>query len=166
MKFDENISKKFYANLFLCCLIGIITLSAGQLISAQTNLRKAIDSYIEKVREDAEENRESRKVIYGDVNGDGTKDAVVQYTLEGAGGGNSWGQNLVVFLNKKGVYKASADESVGGKFFRSFDLLKVVSKEIIGATETCPEDEPQGLCENPAKKQVKFVLQNGKLKEK
>jgi hypothetical protein len=166
MKFDENISKKIYANLFLFCLIGIVILFVPHLTFAQTNLRKAIDGYIEKVREDAEENREARKIVYGDVDGDGTKDAVVQYTLEGAGGGNSWGQNLVVFLNKKGVYKTSADETVGGKFFRTFDLLKVVGKEIIGATETCPKDEPQGLCETPAKKQVKFVLQNGKLKEK
>ena len=60
----------------------------------------------------------------------------------------------------------SAGETVGGKFFRTFDLLKIVGKEIIGATETCPEDEPQGLCENPKKKRVKYVLLNGKLKEK
>ncbi len=50
--------------------------------------------------------------------------------------------------------------------FRSFDVLKVAGKEIIGAIETCPVDEPQGLCENPVKKQVKYVLSRGKLKEK
>ncbi len=100
------------------------------------------------------------------MDGDGTKDAVVRYTLEGAGGGNLWGQNLVVFLNKKGVYKMSGNETVGGKFSLSFDLLKVARKEIIGVTETCPDDEPQELCENPKKKQVKYVLSNGKLKEK
>lgn len=51
-------------------------------IAAQVNLQKAIDRYIEKVREDADEYKEARKIIYGDVDGDGTKDAVVQYTLE------------------------------------------------------------------------------------
>ena len=107
-----------------------------------------------------------RKIIYGDVDGDGTKDAVVQYTLEGFGGGNSWGQNLAVFLNKKSVYKLAADETVGGKFFRSFDVLRVEDKYIIGKTETCPEDEPQGLCRDPAKKQVKYVLVKNKLVEK
>jgi len=166
MKSINQPSNKLLAKLFLLCLVGIGFLLAPTPIAAQANLQKAIDRYIEKVREDADEYKEARKIIYGDVDGDGTKDAVVQYTLEGAGGGNSWGQSLVVFLNKKGVYKMSADETVGGKFFRSFDLLKVVGKEIVGATETCPEDEPQGLCENPKKKQVKYVLLNGKLKEK
>ena len=60
----------------------------------------------------------------------------------------------------------SADEIVGGKFFRSFALLKVAGKKIIGESETCPKDTPQGLCENPKRKQVKYVLLNGKLKEK
>jgi len=166
MKSNNQPSNKLLVGLFLLCLVGMGFLLAPTPIAAQANLQKAIDRYIGKVREDADEYKEARKIIYGDVDGDGTKDAVVQYTLEGAGGGNSWGQSLVVFLNKKGVYKMSADETVGGKFFRSFDLLKVVGKEIVGATETCPEDEPQGLCENPKKKQVKYVLLNGKLKEK
>ena len=135
-------------------------------VKAQVNLHKAIDRHIEKVREDASENKEARKIIYGDVNGDGVKDVVVQYMLEGAGGGNSWGQSIAVFLNRKGVYKMAADETVGGKFFRSFDLLKVAGKEIIGATETCPAGDPQGMCDNPKKKQVKYVLLNSKLKEK
>ena len=135
-------------------------------IAAQANLDKTIDQYIEKIQDDAEEYREARKIVYGDVDGDGKKDAVVQYTLEGAGGGNSWGQNLVVFLNKRGVYKAAGDTTVGGKFFRSFDLQKIVGKEIIGETETCPGDEPQGICENPKKQQVKYVFLKGKLKEK
>jgi hypothetical protein len=166
MKSNNQASNKLFAGLFFLCLVGVEFLLAPTPIAAQANLRKAIDRYIEKVREDADEYKEARKIIYGDVDGDGTKDAVVQYTLEGASGGNSWGQSLVVFLNKKGVYKMSADETVGGKFFRTFDLLKIVSKEIIGATETCPEDEPQGLCENPKVKQVKYVLVSGKLKEK
>ncbi len=153
-------------NSIFFCLVGLITIFAPTAIAAQANLDKTINRYMEKIRKDASENKEARKIVFGDVNGDGKQDAVVQYTLEGAGGGNSWGQSLVVFLNKKGVYKASGDETVGGKFFRSFTLQKVAGKQIIGATETCPEDYPQGLCENPKKKQVKYFLLNGKLKEK
>jgi hypothetical protein len=149
--------------LFIFAFALILTVSSET--KAQTNLNKAIAAHINKVREDASEYRKARKIVYGDVDGDGTKDAVVQYTLEGAGGGNSWGQSLAVFLNKKGVYKMTADEIVGGKFFRSFDVLKVENKAIIGKTETCPDDQPQGLCENPAKEQVKFVLVGAKLKE-
>ena len=145
---------------------GTLILCASTEIKAQANLPKAIAAHIKKVREDAVEYQEARKIVYGDVDGDGTKDAVVQYTLEGFGGGNSWGQSLAVFLNKKSVYKLAADETVGGKFFRSFDVLRVEDKYIIGKTETCPEDEPQGLCRNPAKKQVKYVFVKGKLVEK
>ncbi len=165
MKAFEKSLNIFFSNFIFLCLFGLIILFAATTISAQANLEKTIDCYIEKIRDDASEYKEARKIIYGDVDGDGRKDAVVQYTLEGAGGGNSWGQNLVVFLNKKGVYQASGDETVGGKFFRSFKLLKIVSKEIIGATEICPDDEPQGMCENPKKKQVRYVLRNSKLKE-
>ena len=157
-------SKFFLGNLIAFCSVVIFLSPAA--IAAQANLEKTIDHYIEKIRDDASEYAEARKIVYGDVDSDGVKDAVVQYTLEGAGGGNSWGQSLVVFLNKKGVYKASGDETVGSKFFRSFTLQKVAGKQIIGATETCPEDYPQGLCENPKKKQVKYFLLNGKLKEK
>jgi len=166
MKAIEKSSNVLFYNFIFLCLLELIFVSAPTTVAAQASLEKTIDRYIEKIREDASEYKENRKIIYGDVDGDGRKDAVVQYTLEGAGGGNSWGQNLVVFLNKKGVYKASGDKTVGGKFFRTFDLLKIVGKEIIGATETCPDGDPQGLCENPKKKQVKYVLLNGKLKAK
>jgi hypothetical protein len=166
MKSNEKSIKILFAYSILACLAGLIIAFAPTIIAAQANLKKTVDRYIEKTRKDASENKESRKIVLGDVDGDGKKDAVVLYTLEGFGGGNSWRQNLVVFLSKKGVYKASADEAVGGKFFRTFDLQKILGKEIIGETETCPEDEPQGLCENPKKKQVKCILLNGKLKEK
>jgi hypothetical protein len=157
--------KHLPACLFAFAFVAALILTVSSEVKAQTNLNKAIAAHINKVREDASEYRKARKIIYGDVDGDGTKDAVVQYTLEGYGGGNSWGQNLAVFLNKKGVYKMAAEETVGGKFFRSFDVTKVENREIIGKTETCPDDQPQGLCENPAKEQVKYVLDGAKLKE-
>ena len=162
MKSNKNI----FTKVFLCVLTAIGFLFFSKSAVAQPNLQKAIKSHIEKVREDASEYKEARQIVYGDVDGDGVKDAVVKYTLEGAAGGNSWGQNLAVFLNKKGAYKISAEETVGGKFFRSFDLLKILNREIIAATETCPENNPQGMCKNPKREQVKFVLLKGKLKEK
>ena len=153
------------ANL-LIFVVGLLILFASTETKAQPNLNKAIAAHINKVREDASEYRKARKIVQGDVDGDGTKDAVVQYTLEGYGGGNSWGQSLAVFLNRKGVYELAAVEAVGGKFFRSFDVLKIENKAVIGKTETCSENEPQGLCENPAKKNVKLVLIKGRLVEK
>lgn len=163
MKKNENL----FANALFFAFFGTLVLfAAAAEVKAQSNLSRAIAAHVAKVREDAVEYKEARKIVFGDVDGDGKADAIVQYTLEGAGGGNSWGQNLAVFLNKKGVYKLAANETVGGKFFRSFDVARVENKEIIGAIETCPEDSPQGVCENPVKKQVKLTLSNGKLKEK
>ena len=161
-----KLNKTLFSTSFLFGVVGALVLFASIEAEAQTaNLRKAIATHVNKVSDDATEYKQARKIVYGDVDGDGAKDAVVQYTLEGAGGGNSWNQYLAVFLNKKGVYKMAAEEVVGGKFSRSFDVLKVVNKEIIAATETCPEDGPQGLCQNPAKGQVKFVFTGGKLTE-
>jgi hypothetical protein len=162
----KNLSNYLLVNSLFLAVFTLLFFSAPKRIAAQANLQKAIKNHIEKVQEDADEYKKARKIVYGDVDGDGVKDAVVQYTLEGFGGGNSWGQSIAVFLNKKGVYKMSADETVGGKFFRSFNLQKVVGKQIIGATETCPEDGPQGLCKNPKREQVKFILSSGKLIEK
>lgn len=159
-------SKRLSTILFLAGFAGALISFAPTIAFAQSNLKKAIDNHINKIREDAVEYKKARKIVYGDVDGDGRADAVVLYTLEGAGGGNSWGQQLAVFLNKKGVYKMAADETVGGKFFRSFTLVKIIGKEIIGATETCLEDGPQGLCENPQKGQAKYILAEGKLIEK
>jgi hypothetical protein len=166
MKLNFKFTNYLFVSSLFFAVFAMLFLCAPKQIAAQANLQKAIKNHIEKVQEDAVEYKKAREIVYGDVDGDGVKDAVVQYTLEGFGGGNSWGQSIAVFLNKKGVYKMSADETVGGKFFCSFTLQKVVGKQIIGATETCPEDEPQGLCKNPKKKQVKYVLSSGKLLEK
>ena len=114
---------------------------------------------------DADEYREARKVIYADVNHDGKKDAVVQYTLEGFGGGNSWGQMLAVFIKKGSTYKFLAEEVIGGKLSdHTSDLKSVTNNQIILTTEACPEP-PQGLCEKPKKGKSVFTFSNGKLKE-
>ena len=155
-------NKNLFVKSVVFAFIAAFLLFASTEANAQS-LQKAITAHINKVKEDATEYREARKIIYGDVDGDGAKDAIVQYTLEGFGGGNSWGQSLAVFLNKKGAYKLAADETVGGKFLRSFTVLRVANKEIVGATKTCPDGDPQGICKNPAKGQMKFVLTNGKL---
>ena len=159
-------NKNLLAAALLFAFSGLLASFPAIEAKAQTNLSKAIAAHVNKVRDDAAEYKEARKIVYGDVNGDGRADAVVQYTLEGRGGGNMWEQNLAVFLNQKGVYKMAASEIVGGKLSRSFDVLRIKNKEIVGATETCPEDGPQGLCKNPAKKQVKFIFAKGELKER
>ena len=136
--------------------------------SAQTSAaEKAINAYIRKEAksQDGTEYREARKVVFGDVDGDGDKDAVVQYTIEGMGGGNSFEQMLAVFINQKGVYRFTAEEVVGGKFaYRTSELTSIENGKILLSTEACAEP-PQGLCDNPKKGQAIFTFNKGKLKE-
>jgi hypothetical protein len=154
---------------FVClAAVWLAIIGVSVTASAQTSAaNKVINAYIRKEAKSsgAVEYKEARKVIFGDVDGDGDNDAVVQYTLEGFGGGNSFGQMLAVFTNQKGVYKFAAEEVVGGKNAECTSQLKSITKgKILLSTESCPEP-PQGICENPKKGKATFVFSKGKLKE-
>jgi hypothetical protein len=145
-------------------LIVILSFIASTTTFAQS-ANSVINKYIASQATDgAVEYKKARIVVYGDVNGDKKKDAIVQYTLEGFGGGNSWGQSLAVFINTGKTYKFLGEEVVGGKFAEYTSTLKSVANNQINLiTETCAEP-PQGLCENPKKGKAVFVVKNGKLK--
>ncbi len=128
-------------------------------------LQQAFITHLRKISKGDVEDSAARKILYGDVDGDGKLDVVVQYTLDQAQG-NGWGQSLAVFLHKKKGYQLAADEIVGGKYFRWFDVVKIIGHEIIGQTKTCPGTSPQAVCANPLKKQVKLVLVGATLREK
>lgn len=151
-------------NLFYFLVIGLFfTTQAFAQSSASSTIKKYITKQAKE--ENAVEYPKARKILYGDVNGDNKKDAIVQYTLEGFGGGNNWGQRLAVFLNTGKGYKFIGEEIVGGKFFTyTSDLKSVTNNKINLTTETCSEP-PQGLCENPKKGKAIFVVKNGKLKQ-
>lgn len=154
---------------FLLSGAAILIGSTGDFVFAQTKLNKTVDAYIAKQAkaEQASEYAEARKIVQGDLDGDGDRDAAVLYSLEGlGGGGNNWIQLLAIFRNDKGNYKFVAENGVGGKLSRSFDLIGISGGKINGSTETCPNDTPQGLCENPKKAKVSFTLKNNKLLKK
>jgi len=159
----KNNSKFYFLNIMLFALV-----CSGVAAAQQKNaLQKAIDKHIaaEAAKEaGAVEYAEGRITVEGDVDGDGDKDTVVQYTLEGGGGGNNYGQSIAVFINTKGAYKASANTAVGGKLSRTFTLKTVSKGKITGATETCT-DSAQGACENPKKGTASFSFKKNKLKE-
>nr|GFA62925.1 hypothetical protein [Tanacetum cinerariifolium] len=110
--------------------------------SMQLALQQAFATHLRTFQQEATEDQEARKVVYGDVDGDGVRDAVVQYTLDN-NRGNNWSQRLAVFLHKRGTYKLVADGVVGGKYFRYFEAAKIVDRSIIGQTQTCPDGSPQ-----------------------
>ena len=145
------------------CIFGIVETG-----SAQTAAEKAVNAYIRKEYKSAEsgtEYKKARKIVLGDVDGDGDKDAVVQYTIEGMGGGTGFGQTLAVFLNTKGGFKFQSDQTVGGKFAeRTSILISVKTGKILVSTESC-EEPPQGMCKNPKKGKATFKLVKGILTE-
>jgi len=140
----------------------------SERISSQTSAAdKVIEAHISKEAKSqgAAEYREARKVIFGDVDGDGDQDAVAQYTIEGMGGGNSFAQMLAIFTNQQGVYRFTTEEVVGGKFaYRTSNLTNIENGKILLSTESCAEP-PQGLCDHPKKGQAIFTFNKGKLKE-
>lgn len=133
--------------------------------SAQKALHQAFVTHLRKVQEGDIEDQSARQIVFGDVDGDGVPDAVVQYTLESAAG-NGWSQNLAVFLYKKGGYRVVANKVVGGKYFRVFTIMKLVGQIVIGQTLTYPGTSPQAVCDNPQKRQVKLLLKGTTLWEK
>ena len=153
---------------FLIFTAIIFFIGAAQNSFAQTKLEATVNAYIARQAklEKASEYGDARKVLTGDLDGDGDADAVLQYTLEGFGGGNSFAQTLVVFINNKGVYKATNEVVVGGKMNTHTSTLdRIADRKIILNTEACPPDVPQGICDNPKKGIASYVLRGRRLKK-
>jgi len=106
---------------------------------------------------------EGRKIVTGDLDGDGNPDVAVLYTLEGAHGGNDYSQYLAVFLSVNGKYVYKSHRRVGGKLERNMDLKSIEGGKILFDTmEYLPKDP--SCC--PSKKgTTQFVLAQGKLVE-
>lgn len=157
--------KQYIFNFLL--IIFFIGLGAGQEMFAHKSLQSAVNQYIAKEAktQEAVKSKKDRQIVMGDLDGDGDKDAIVQFTLEGFGGGNNWTQSMAVFINKKSIYKFADEKTVGGKFFTYTSTLSgVLKREVLLNTETCTEP-PQGMCENPKRGTAKFAFRQGKLSE-
>lgn len=124
-----------------------------------------INAFIAKqaIRESGEEFKDARKVIEADVNGDGSLDLTVLYTIEGQNGSNNYIQYLAVFVRKKGKLVPVTHITVGGKLLRSVDLVSVTRGVIMMNTLNYAAQDP-ACC--PSKKgKARYVLINGKLKK-
>lgn len=77
-----------------------------KVIAEQVNLRTQYGG--------GAEYRDGRKVIETDFNRDGSPDAAVLYTIEGAGGGNASVKTLQLFLGNQGSYVAEGSTIVDG----------------------------------------------------
>lgn len=84
------------------------------------------------------EYQEARKIIEADLNGDKSPDAVVLYTIEGFGGGNSAAQTLALFFGSQGNYFAQGTIPVEG----ASDIALSSSGDILVTTLTHGPDDP------------------------
>lgn len=80
-----------------------------------STLEAAIDRSIasEIAKDGGDEFKDARKILLTDLNGDGSNDAVVLYTIEGQGGGNGYGQTLATFYASSGGWESRGNFAVG-----------------------------------------------------
>ena len=110
----------------------------------QDNDGSVIDSFIARQarRERGEEYREARKVMVGELTGDGVPETVVLYTLESQGGTNNYVQYVAVFARgSRGLIPVTHTE-VGGKMSRSVELSSVDNNAIQLATLSYRPKDP------------------------
>lgn len=127
--------------------------------------QKTIDRYIAGVAKvsDAEEYKEARKILDGDLDGDGDEDAAVQFTIEGMGGGNNYGFYLAVFRNENGKFTAVTDEVIGGKLNRDVEFKKIENGKMYFDTKSYGKDD--GACCPSIPGKTGYILEGNKLKE-
>lgn len=124
-----------------------------------------VNRFISREAEAAEavEYKGARKILRGDVNGDGRADMVVLYTLEGFGGGNSYIQYLAVFLNQGRSFRYATHTGIGGKNLRSVELKSIRAGKInLDTLEYLPAD---GSCCPSKKVKTSFIFRKAGLKE-
>jgi hypothetical protein len=150
---------------FLILVFFVLILAGFQFAYSQTSETTIIDGFISKqaAKEDAEEYKEARKVLRGDVNGDRKTDLVVLYSLEGFGGGNNYIQYLAVFLGNGKTFRYATNEPVGGKMRRDIDLKSITGSTINLNTKEYRKNDAACCPSRDAK--TRYVFRNGKLRE-
>lgn len=176
----QKINLIIFLLIFACVLSGYLSRANAEQIetsaraSKKTNsatsldkvaAQKIINRYIAGVARTsgASEYREARKILYGDIDGDGDADAAVQFTIEGMGGGNNYAFYLAVFRNENGKLKPLTDEVVGGKLNRNVTLQRIGDRKIYLVTEEYAEND--GACCPSIKGKTVYILKNNKLTE-
>lgn len=73
----------------------------------EERFEESIDAHIDerKAYFEGSEYEEGRIIVFGDLNGNGTAEAVVVYTIEGAGGSNSYFQSIAAFSAETSIHQ-------------------------------------------------------------
>jgi hypothetical protein len=114
-------------------------------------------------------------ILFGDLNGDGIKDAFIDYCIEAtdqdtdAGGGNAlmflqcMGQGFAVYIKTGSEYVLKADK--GKDYFTdegfAYDADKIENGKIICSNISYADDDPR--CCPSLKRRIYLVFQNNKI---
>ena len=105
------------------------------------------------------------KIVRGDLDRDGNEDAIVNYAIEGIGGGNFSLLYIAVFLNNRGklVYKTQMSAGSFGSGTGSQLAAESIDngKLIVEVDEYLPQD---AVCCPSKKSHKQFVLERGRLR--
>ena len=126
-------------------IIAVITVAlSAAAVSAQNVDKAAIDKFIsaQATREHGEEYPDARKVVTGDLDGDGAPETVVLYTIEGQNGSNNHVQYLAVFKRANGNLVPLTHTSVGSKTNRDAELDSVSNRLINLTTMSFAKNDP------------------------
>src|SRR5690349_23208246 len=91
--------------------------------------KATIDKFIsnQATRERGEEYPDARKVVTGDLNGDGMPETIVLYSIEGQNGTNNHIQYLAVFKRVNGRLVHMTHIQVGAKLYRDVELDSITN---------------------------------------
>jgi len=125
--------------------------------------KAAIESFIsnQATREHGEEYPDARKVVTGDLNGDGTPETVVLYTIEGQNGTNNHIQYLAVFKRVNGQLLHVTHVAAGSKLDRDVELDSVTNGMINLTTMRFAKNDP--ACCPTVKGKASYRLVKGTL---
>jgi hypothetical protein len=140
--------------------------AVGRVASAQPAGRDSavIARFLEKQAAllEGTENEGARATARGDLSDDGVADAVVLYTIEGAGGGTGYTQYLAAFVRLAGRLTYVTQTAVGGKWNRAVTLGAITGGVIHLETREYREDDPS--CCPSRRGSMRLVLAGGQLR--
>ena len=141
----------------------ILICASAPVLWAQDADKAVIDRYIssQAKREHGEEYPDARKVVTGDLTGDGAPETVVLYTIEGQNGSNNHVQYLAVFKRTDGNLAPVTHLSVGSKSYRDVELDSVKDGLINLTTMGFAKNDPS--CCPTLKGKAWYRLINGKV---
>ena len=150
---------------FAAGLAAVVLGSSGPSSLAAQEPDAAVTAYIARQakRLRGEEYPDARKIVDGDLTGDGVPETVVLYTIESMGGSNDYTQYLAVFERRGGGLVAVANVAAGGKSVRGVELVGVSD----GAVElsTLGYGPKDASCCPSVKGATRYTLARGRLRE-